>query len=63
MYVLVLILSIGNVYINVQAVNAVYSTLEDCKSAAVTVRNNLMSTKPTPDSNVYAYCTQIPTEV
>ena len=63
MYVLVLILSIGSGYVQVQAVNTVYPTIEDCKRSAVNIRNELMSTKPSPNSNVFAYCTEIPQEV
>ncbi len=63
MYVLVLILTIGSGYVQVQAVNTVYPTIEDCKRSAVNIRNELMSTKPSPNSNVFAYCTEIPQEV
>ncbi len=63
MYVLVLIMTIGNAYVQVQAVNNIYPTMKDCKEAARYVRSDLMSTRPTPNSNVHAYCTEIPVEV
>lgn len=63
MYVLVLIMTIGNAYVQVQAVNNIYPTMQDCKAAARYVRSDLMSTRPTPNSNVHAYCTQIPMDV
>ena len=63
MYVLVFILSIGSGYVQVQAVNTVYSTIEDCKRSASIIRNDLMNTRPSPNSNVFAYCTEIPQEV
>ena len=63
MYVLVLILTLGNGFVNVKAVNYIYSTMEECKQTARYVRSDLMSTRPTTDSNVYAYCTEIPVEV
>ena len=62
MYVLVFILSIGSGYVQVQAVNTVYSSLEDCKRSAVTIRTDLMNTRPSPNSNVFADCTEIPQE-
>ena len=63
MYVLVLILTIGSEFVNVKAVNHIYPTMDACKSAAVYLRSELLSTRPSPESNVYAYCTEIPQEV
>ena len=63
MYVLVLILTIGSEFVNVKAVNHIYPTMDACKSAAVYLRGELLSTRPSPDSNVFAYCTEIPQEV
>jgi len=63
MYVLVLIMTIGNAYVQVQAINNIYPTMKDCKAAARYIGSDLMSTRPTPDSNVQAYCTEIPVEV
>tara|TARA_R100001460_G_scaffold91424_1_gene133216 strand:+ start:237 stop:428 length:192 start_codon:yes stop_codon:yes gene_type:complete len=60
MYVLVLILTIGNAYANVKAVDHIYPTMEACKNGAVYIRSELLSTRPTPDSKVFAYCTEIP---
>ncbi len=63
MYILVLILSLNSDFVNVKAVNHIYPTMDACKSAAVYLRGELLSTRPSPDSNVYAYCTEIPQEV
>ena len=63
MYVLVLIMSIAPGYIQVQAVNHVYPTMEMCKDGASYIRGELMSARPSPQSTVSAYCTDIPTEV
>jgi hypothetical protein len=63
MYILVLILSLSSDFVNVKAVNHIYPTMDACKSAAVYLRGELLSTRPSPDSNVYAYCTEIPQEV
>ena len=60
MYILVLILSLNSDFVNVKAVNHIYPTMDACKSAAVYLRGELLSTRPSPDSNVYAYCTEIP---
>lgn len=63
MYILVLILSLSSDFVNVKAVNHIYPTMDACKSAAVYLRGELLSTRPSPESNVYAYCTEIPQEV
>lgn len=63
MYVLVLILTLGNGFVNVKSVNHIYPTMDACKSAAVYLRGELLSTKPSPNSKVHAYCTEIPQEV
>jgi hypothetical protein len=63
MYILVLILSLSSDFVNVKAVNHIYPTMDACKSAAVYLRGELLSTRPSPDSNVFAYCTEIPQEV
>tara|TARA_R100000734_G_scaffold18993_1_gene17395 strand:+ start:1538 stop:1729 length:192 start_codon:yes stop_codon:yes gene_type:complete len=63
MYVLVLIMTIGTGFVNVKAVNHIYPTMNDCKEAARYLRSDLMSARPTPNSNVHAYCTEIPVEV
>ncbi len=63
MYVLVLIMSVAPGYIQVQAINHVYPTMEMCKTSASYIRSELISEKPTPESTVSAYCTEIPTEV
>ena len=63
MYILVLILSLNSDFVNVKAVNHIYPTMDACKSAAVYLRGELLSTRPSPDSNVFAYCTEIPQEV
>ena len=63
MYVLVLIMSVAPGYIQVQAINHIYPTMELCKSSASYVRSELMSARPSPQSTVSAYCTEIPTEV
>ena len=63
MYILVHILSLSSDFVNVKAVNHIYPTMDACKSAAVYLRGELLSTRPSPDSNVYAYCTEIPQEV
>ena len=63
MYILVLILSLNSDFVNVKAVNHIYPTMDACKSAAVYLRGELLSTRPSPNSNVYAYCTEIPQEV
>jgi len=62
-YVLVLIMSIAPGYVQVQAVNHIYLTMESCKDGASYIRSDLMSARPTPQSTVSAYCTEIPTEV
>jgi hypothetical protein len=41
----------------------VYPTMELCKDASSYIRSDLMSARPTPESTVSAYCTEIPTEV
>jgi hypothetical protein len=72
MYVLVLILTIGSEFVNVKAINHIYPTMDACKSGAIYIRSELLSTRPSPellstrpspDSNVFAYCTEIPQEV
>ena len=63
MYVLVLIMTIGNSYVHVEAVNNIYPTMEVCKEAARYISSDLMSARPTPNSNVHAYCTEIPVKV
>ncbi len=63
MYVLVLIMSVVPGYFQVQAINHVYPTMEMCKDGASYIRSELLSKKPTPESTVSAYCTEIPTEV
>ena len=63
MFVLVLIMSIAPGYVQVQAINYVYPTMEMCKDGASYIRSELLSKKPTPESTVSAYCTEIPTEV
>ncbi len=63
MYVLVLIMTIGSSYVHVEAVNTIYPTMEVCKEAARYISSDLMSTRPTPNSNVHAYCTEIPVKV
>jgi len=60
MYVLVLILTIGSGFVNVKAVNYMYPTMDDCKDAARYIRGELLSTRPSPESEVFAYCTEIP---
>ena len=60
MYVLVLIMTIGNSYVNVQAVNNIYPTMEVCKEAARYISSDLMSTRPTPESSANTYCFQVP---
>jgi len=62
-YVLVLIMSIAPGYVQVQAINHIYPTMEMCKSSASYIRSDLISKKPTPESTVSAYCTEIPIEV
>jgi len=56
-------MSIAPGYVQVQAINHVYPTMEMCKSSATYIRSDLISKKPTPESTVSAYCTEIPTEV
>ena len=63
MFVLVFILSLGNGYVQVQAMNYVYPTMKECKDNAVTIRENLMLSRPSDESTVQAYCTEIPVEV
>ena len=63
MYVLVLIMSIMPGYVQVQAINHIYPSMELCKAGASYMRSELMSSRPTPESTVSAYCTEIPTEV
>ncbi len=63
MYVLVLIMSIAPGYTQVQAINHIYPTMNLCKQGASYIRSELMSTRPTPESTVSAYCTEIPVEV
>ena len=63
MYVLVLILSIAPGYVQVKVVDHIYPTMELCKDASSYIRSDLMSARPTPESTVSAYCTEIPTEV
>ena len=63
MYVLVLIMMIAPGYVQVQAINHIYPSMELCKSGASYLRSELMSNRPTPQSTVSAYCTEIPTEV
>tara|TARA_R100001460_G_scaffold30527_1_gene60296 strand:+ start:855 stop:1046 length:192 start_codon:yes stop_codon:yes gene_type:complete len=63
MFVLVFILSLGNGYVQVQAINYIYPTMRECKDNAVTIRENLMLSRPSDESTVLAYCTEIPVEV
>jgi len=63
MYVLVLIMSVAPGYVQVQAINHIYPTMSLCKQGASYIRSELMSTRPTPESTVSAYCTEIPVEV
>ena len=56
-------MSIAPGYIHVQAVDHVYPTLEMCRNGASYIRSELMNKKPSPESTVSAYCTEIPTEV
>ncbi len=63
MFVLVLIMSIAPGYVQVQAINYVYPTMEMCKDGAAYITSELMSTKPSSESTVSAYCTEIPTKV
>ena len=56
-------MSIAPGFIQVQAVNHVYPTMEMCKDGASYIRGELMSARPSPQSTVSAYCTEIPTEV
>ena len=63
MYVLVLIMSVAPGYFQVQAINHVYPTMELCKISAKYISSDLMRNKPTPESTVSAYCTEIPVKV
>ena len=56
-------MSIGPGYAKVQAIDNIYPSLEMCKNSASFIRSELLSKKPTPESTVSAYCTEIPTEV
>ena len=56
-------MSIAPGYVQVQAVNHIYLTMESCKDGASYIRSDLMSARPTPQSTESAYCTEIPTEV
>jgi hypothetical protein len=62
-YVLVLIMSIAPGYVQVQAINYVYPTMEMCKDGASYIRSELMSSRPSSQATVSAYCTEIPSEV
>jgi hypothetical protein len=37
--------------------------MRECKDNAVTIRENLMLSRPSDKSTVQAYCTEIPVEV
>tara|TARA_Y100001938_G_scaffold125995_1_gene177499 strand:+ start:950 stop:1141 length:192 start_codon:yes stop_codon:yes gene_type:complete len=63
MYVLIFILSTGNGYAEVKAMDYIFSSMKECKETASIVRENLMLTRPTFESNAQAYCTEIPMEV
>jgi len=56
-------MSIAPGYAKVQAIDNIYPSLEMCKNGASYIRSELLSKKPTPQSTVHAYCTEIPTEV
>ena len=60
---LVIIMSIAPGFIRVQAIDHLYPTMEMCKSGAAYITSELMSTKPSSESTVSAYCTEIPSEV
>tara|TARA_R100000734_G_C3313710_1_gene105089 strand:+ start:245 stop:415 length:171 start_codon:yes stop_codon:yes gene_type:complete len=56
-------MSIAPGYVQVKAVDYIYPTMETCKQGAEYIRSELMSTKPTPEATVSAYCTEIPMKV
>ena len=56
-------MSIAPGYVQVQAINYVYPTMEMCKDGAAYITSELMSAKPSTESTVSAYCTEIPTKV
>ena len=56
-------MSIAPGYVQVQAINHIYPTMEICKEGASYIRSELMSTRPSSKATVSAYCTEIPTEV
>jgi len=62
-YVLVIIMSVAPGFIRVQAIDHVYPTMEMCRNGAAYITSELMSNKPSPESTVSAYCTEIPTKV
>ena len=41
----------------------IFSSMKECKETASIIRENLMLTRPTFESNAQAYCTEIPMEV
>ena len=56
-------MSIAPGFIRVQAIDHLYPTMEMCKDGAAYIRSELMSTKPSSESTVSAYCTEIPKKV
>ena len=56
-------MSIAPGFIRVQAIDHLYPTMEMCKDGAAYITSELMSTKPSSESTVSAYCTEIPKKV
>jgi len=63
MYVLVIIMSIAPGFTRVQAIDHLYPTMEMCKDGAAYITSELVRTKPSSESTVSAYCTEIPKKV
>ena len=53
-------MSIAPGFIRVQAIDHLYPSMEMCTNGAAYITNELINTKPSPESTVSAYCTEIP---
>lgn len=62
MYVLVLIMSFQG-QVKAQSFPSLFPNWEICNQVAYNMREQLMSTRPTPDATANIYCFQIPESI